>query len=315
MNRTALRWSTEDAWGPNRMRTEMSPGPLVRLHGIGFLVLILATPGCSEESSNKESLVMAPAGSVAPATPPAAAEVAALPGQAIAADAVPPAMPRKIIYTADVTLVVESIAKTGDKLAELIKSSGGYLSNTDIQSYTQQRQTATWKVRIPAERFDAFLAAVGKLGELQQNRVNSDDVSQEYYDLEARIANKQREESRLQKHLADSTGKLEDILAVERELSRVRGEIEQMQGRLRFLASQTAMSTVTISATEVRDFVPPASPAFTTQIGRTFAQSVAHLVEFGKWLVLAVVSLAPWIPLIVVALLILRVLISRAGRR
>ncbi|MHC5543166.1 DUF4349 domain-containing protein, partial [Singulisphaera rosea] len=243
-------------------------------------------------------------------------EVAAVAGKmANPGDVAKPAMPRKIIYTADVTLVVESVAKTGDKLAELVKSSNGYLSNTDIQSYTQQRQTATWKIRVPADRFDAFLAAVGKLGELQQNRVNSDDVSQEYYDLEARIANKQREESRLQKHLADSTGKLEDILAVERELSRVRGEIEQMQGRLRFLASQTAMSTVTISATEVRDFVPPASPAFTTQIGRAFARSVAQLVEFGEWLVLAIVSITPWIPLILVALLILRVLMSRAGRR
>ena len=107
-----------------------------------------------------------------------------------------------------------------------------------------------------------------------RNHVGSQDVTEEYVDLEARIRNKREEEKRLLKHLADSTGKLEDILAVEKELSRVRGEAEQMEGRLRFLADRAELSTVTIEASEWKDFKPPVAATFRTQVGRTFFLSV-----------------------------------------
>jgi hypothetical protein len=213
-----------------------------------------------------------------------------------AGDAAAPAMPRKIIYNAQVELVVENVAGTAEALGRLVKQNGGYISESDIQSYSHLRQRATWKVRIPVDHFDAFLSEITRLGELQKNHLDSQDVTQEYYDLEARIANKQEEEKRLLKHLADSTGKLEDILAVERELSRVRGEVEQMQGRLRYLANTTALSTVTITATEVKDYTPPVSPTFDTLIARTFRESVSRLVDFGKAVVLVVVAVIPWIP-------------------
>ena len=112
---------------------------------------------------------------------------------------------------------------------------------------------------MPVDRFDAFVGQVSRLGEVRTSHVGSQDVTEEFFDLEARIRNKQEEEKRLLKHLADSTGKLEDILKVESELSRVRGEVEQMQGRLRFLANRADLSTVTITATEWKDYTPPAA--------------------------------------------------------
>src|SRR3954454_17472699 len=171
---------------------------------------------------------------------------------------------------------------TAEAITRLVKVNGGYLSETNSVSYSQQQRQATWKVRVPVDRFDGFLAEVTRLGELQKRHVDSQDVTQEYYDLDARIANKQEEEKRLLKHLADSTGKLEDILAVERELSRVRGEIEQMQGRLRYLTSLSALSTVTITATDLKDYAPRVSPSFRTEIARTFLFSVERLADVGK---------------------------------
>ena len=85
-------------------------------------------------------------------------------------------------------------------------------------------------------------------------------MSEEYFDLDARQAAKKVEETRLLKHLADSTGKLDEILAVERELSRVRSEIERMQGRLRALSNLTTLATVTINVSEIKDYVPPRAP-------------------------------------------------------
>ena len=205
----------------------------------------------------------------------------------------PPTVPRKIIYNAQVTLVVESVPQVAEEVSRLVKESGGYVAETNVSSYSHVRREATWKVRVPVERFDTFLAAVGKLGELQQNHVDSQDVTQEYYDLEARIKNKQQEEKRLQKHLDESTGKLHEILEVEREINRVRGEVEQMQGRIRYLTNVSALSTVTITAMELKDYTPPVSPTFSTQIGRTFARSLANLTAFGKGLVLFCVVRSP----------------------
>ncbi|MCA1685116.1 MAG: DUF4349 domain-containing protein [Planctomycetia bacterium] len=229
-----------------------------------------------------------------------------------------PSVSRKIIYNAQVTLVVESLNGFDAKLAALIKESDGYVSQTDQSSQANAHRRASWTIRVPVERFDGFLAAVGRLGELQQSHIDSQDVTMEYHDLEARIANKQLEEKRLLKHLSDSTGKLEDILAVERELSRVRGEVEQMQGRTRYLGNLAAMSTVTLTVTEIRNYAPPVRPTFAGQIARTFHESLESLVVFGKAMVLFAVALAPWVPVLwVLGLMFLWLVrrLNRAGRR
>jgi hypothetical protein len=222
---------------------------------------------------------------------------------------------RKIIYNAQVTIQVESISKVGEKISELVKAAGGYISETDQSSRTESVRRAIWTARIPVDRFNDFLGSVHRLGELQQSHLGSQDVTEEYYDIEARIANKQQEEKRLLKHLADSTGKLDEILAVEREVSRVRGEIEQMQGRIRYLANHSALSTVTIQATEVRGYTPEESPTFATQIVRTFRNSLDELLGFGKALVLAIVAIAPWLPLILLFVLLARWAVRRLPPR
>lgn len=196
------------------------------------VAVVMGSSGCGEEGNVSKSEYAATKSASGIAAPPATAPVVA---PAEGAVEQPPAQPRRIIYNAQVTLVVESLTGVSQQITQLVQASGGYVSETDTNIQSHAPRTGTWKVRIPVAKFDAFMASVSKLGELQHTHIDSQDVSQEYYDLEARISNKQQEEKRLLKHLADSTGKLEDILAVERELSRVRGEIEQMQGRIRYL--------------------------------------------------------------------------------
>lgn len=274
-------------------------------------VMLLATTGCAEESSSTFSDVAVSAPKEASTStvfykttsspgPDAAATPAGSPAVPADGEATPPALPRKIVYNAQVDLVVESVTATAEKIAALVKEAGGYVSETDQSSLSHTQRRATWKVRVPVDRFDSFLAGIARLGELQRHHVDSQDVTQEYYDLDARIANKKEEEKRLLKHLADSTGKLEDILSVERELSRVRGEIEQMQGRLRYLANVTALSTVTISATETRDYVPPVAPTMGAQIERTFRLSLSRLKLFLTELLLFFVAIVPWLPVLAI---------------
>jgi hypothetical protein len=221
---------------------------------------------------------------------------------------------RKIIYDARIDLIVESLTAAEQAIVKLIRVNNGFVAESDHTSLTSTQRRATWRVRVPVDQFDAFVESVSRLGEVKQQHVGSQDVTAEFVDIEARIRNKQEEEKRLLKHLSDSTGKLDDILAVERELARVRGEIESVQGRLKFLADRTALSTVTIEATEWKDFKPEVAASFPTQLGRTFWSSVDNLMAFGRGLLLLAVALVPWVPLILIGLVIL-IWVIRAGGR
>jgi hypothetical protein len=222
-------------------------------------------------------------------------------GQGKPADDAPAkTLPRKIIYTAQMELVVEDFASAEQEIGQLIKAQDAYIAKSDIRGSPGSPRQGTWTIRVPADRFEALREALLKLGELQRTNIDSQDVSDEYYDLDARIKNKKVEEERLLRHLDKSTGKLEDILAVEREISRVRGEIERQQGRLKYLSQMTALTTVTVTLHERKGYVPPAAPTFATSVGRTFEGSVETLAGFGKGVALVIVALVPWLPVLAV---------------
>lgn len=208
---------------------------------------------------------------------------------------------RRIIYNATVALIVENLSAVELELTRLVRSHGAFVSQNDVSGAPGQPRSGNWTIRVPVSRFDAFIAAVKTLGENQSVHLDSQDVTEEYVDIEARLANKRVEERRLIRHLEASTARLTDILAVEREISRVRSEIEQMEGRRRYLQDQTSLTTITVTLTEVQGYVPEERATFTAQMGRTFGQSFTALREFAQAIILAVVAMAPW--LLVLALL------------
>jgi hypothetical protein len=206
-------------------------------------------------------------------------------------------VPRKIVYTAMINLIVDDFARADQALIELVKAHKGYVISSEVTGSTGSPRTGQWKVRVPIDQFDSFRTALAKLGEPERSSTDSQDVTEEYYDVEARIKTKKAEEASLLKLLENSTGKIEDILSVRRELSRVREEIERHQGRLQVLAKLTAMSTLTINVRERSSYRPPEAADFGTTIGRTFSDSWSALLGFGKGVVIFLTALVPWLPL------------------
>jgi len=211
-----------------------------------------------------------------------------------------PAGQQRIIYTAEVSLVVEDISATQAQVAELVRRFQGYVADSRLNEAEGQQRTGWWVVRVPVDSFDEAIEAVVQLGIPENRQSKAQDVTEEYVDLESRIAGKQQLEKRILKLIDERTGGIEDVIAVEKQLSRVREEIEQAQGRLKYLQNRTALATLTISAREERDYVPPQAPSFSSQVRQTWSGSLDALQQFGKASLIVTVAVAPWLPVFAV---------------
>lgn len=143
---------------------------------------------------------------------------------------------RQVVYSTALRLVVVSAHDAQASIVEIARRVGGHMQESDARSVT---------VRVPAAEFDAVLARIGSLGEVADSSVRASDVTEEMLDLDIRLDNARKARERLLAHLAKSE-KIEDTLKIEAELTRVTEEIERMEGRLRYLRSQVAMSTIRV---------------------------------------------------------------------
>ncbi len=277
------------------------------LIGLALLTGCQGQPGSSMPMSAGKSVSLD-----APASMPSGMMGGSSKAEAEASAPKAPAMPRKIIFTGEVTLVCEDLDKASEALESRAKEFGGYVSNANRTGVRGETREGSWTVRLPAEKFDAFLKALPALGELQSSARKADDVSEEFYDVAARLKNKKIEETRLVELLQKATGKLTEVLTVEKELSRVRDEIERIEGRLRFLTNQTDLSTITITLKEVKNFVPEGPPTLATQVSRSFSASMENLKAFFVGILLIVVALAPWVlPLTLACWIVFRIVKKR----
>jgi uncharacterized coiled-coil protein SlyX len=207
--------------------------------------------------------------------------------------------PRRIIYDAEVRLVVKKVADVETEINKYLKQVDGYIAEASVDRTQGEELTGHWKVRVPVTKFDSFLDEVAKLGVAEDRRQTAQDVTEEYVDLEAQIANKKRLEERIVALLKDATGKIKDVLEVENQLSRVRGEIEQLEGRLRYLTNRTDFTTVSITAREEENYAPPAAPTFVNRIAQAWTGSIAALQTFGEQLTVGAVYVFPWFAVVV----------------
>jgi len=212
--------------------------------------------------------------------------------------------PRKIVYHANVELVVDDLEKAEQELNQILIEQGGYVAKSEVRGSPGSPRSGTWTVRVPVEHFPVFMEAAGKLGELRRSSTDSDDITDKYFDLKAHLKNNQVEEEGLRKLLLEKSagGKLDDILAIRKELRGIRGDIEQQQGQIQRWEKETALATVTFNLHDRKDYVPPTSPDLRASIGRTFEGSLNALQTFGRWLVLVIVGLVPWLPVFAIVL-------------
>lgn len=222
---------------------------------------------------------------------------------------------RKIIYNAQIELAVEDFAAANERVLALVKQFGAYVADSTVHGSSGEVRRGSWKLRVPVERFDEVVSAAKGIGELVSASTTSQDISEEYYDVDARIRNKTKEEERLLKLLEERPGKLEDVIAIERELSRVREELERMQGRMRVLANLTTLTTVDLVIREIRGYQPAEAPTLTTRLRRALGGSAEAIVASGENVLVLLAALVPWLPVVGLAGWLVFVVFRRLMRR
>ncbi len=155
-----------------------------------------------------------------------------------------------IIRTGQVAIQVDSLDRAIRLVGEAAAAAGGFLANTSIQTGQNAPRTATLEVKIPSDRYQGTLDRLNAIGKVTSATTTARDVGEEFVDVSARVSNARKLEDRLLTLLATRTGKLDDVLSVERELARVREEIERYEGRIRYLKAQVSMSTIAITVFE-----------------------------------------------------------------
>lgn len=198
--------------------------------------------------------------------------------------------PAMIIRTGHASIEVGNVDQAALKVRALAASLGGHVANSQFEGGEHNVRSATLELKIPAARYDEAVSQLATIGEVESVNSTSEDVGEEYVDVTARVANARRLEQRLVQLLATRTGRLEDVLAVERELARVREEIERAEGRLRYLRTRAAMSTLTVL---VHEDEPILGRAGDNPIVAAFKAAWRNFVRFVAGLIAAMGVMIP----------------------
>lgn len=267
-----------------------------RFHELVIVILIVllavAAAGCGASKSQELSGSARNQAGSADTSPSAGTAVEAV------------SLDRKIIRNANLDLRVADVPQTMERIAALCAENGGYTVNSHI-SRDEQRFSARLSIKVPEEKLDGITASISQLGEVTDKVISARDVTEEYYDAEARLKVLQAKEERLL-GLMEKANNISDIISIENELGKTRGELEVLAGRLQLLNNSIDYSLIEI---ELVQALPGAVQAPQGTLGKALRGLVASLnslISFAGNTVIAIFVILPW-----ALVLFLLVLLSR----
>ena len=187
---------------------------------------------------------------------------------------------RKLIRNAQLELQVANYDAAVQRLTTLAAEARGFVATQSSSKLPNGKLQGTIVLKVLPENLESFLQKARTLGELKNQTLGTEDVTKAYFDTDARLRNAKRMEERLLEMLQKKTGKVSDLLEVEKELARVREQIERMQGELKYYDALVQYATVTVSLAE-KDLNEPAAfllketanlSLFSTDVEKTFGE-------------------------------------------
>ncbi len=205
---------------------------------------------------------------------------------------------RKIVRNGYMVLEVNDITEAMNGVTNIAKDMDGYVVSSN-KSGDQDITYGQISIRIPSDRFDEAFDRLRQLAVRVPNEsTNSQDVTEEYTDLQAQLRNREAEEAQYLE-LLKKAEKVEDILAIQRELSNVRGEIEQLKGRIQYIDRTSDMALIDVNLQKVKPIGGTAWSAL-----ETLRSAARGLVSFGKGLADVLIWLVIFSPVWIIILVV-----------
>jgi anti-sigma factor RsiW len=163
---------------------------------------------------------------------------------------VPPVAGPMVVRTAGITVTVQDLDKARATLDDILRRHNGYIAELNLNTSSGASRNFTSTLRVPASELAATIVELRNFGRVESESQSGEEVTDQYVDLQARLSNAHNTEQRLTDLLRQRTGKLSDVLAVETELDRVRGEIERMEAERKNLANKVDFATINATVSE-----------------------------------------------------------------
>ncbi len=223
---------------------------------------------------------------------------------------------RKVIRTASLGLLVEDVSKSTKDLTDLSARLGGWVENQNVYEYVAGSLQGNITLRVPEGRFNEALVQIKMLAvRVQNEQINSSDVSAQVVDLEARLKNERAKEAQYVLILKNAV-KISDVLEVTNALSGVRGQIEQLEGQINYLARQTSMSTISVSLTPVgnaKDVGNDWKPGLVVK--ESFKNLIVSLTALASGIIIFVIQVLPVLLFQLAFIALVMVILFKIGKR
>ena len=162
---------------------------------------------------------------------------------------------RKLIYTAEVSIETEQYETDYSAIVQSVRAAGGYVSNEEARGAVPQRygdvgRNSYLEARIPTDQFEEFMQALNEVGRITSKSMSVDDVTDEYYDVEARIEMLEKRFAKMEEYMERAT-EMSDIIQLENEMSQILYELDVLKGSKRHIDNRIEYSTVRIELREV----------------------------------------------------------------
>jgi len=278
---------------------------------VGFVGIVVVTAACSStDSSSSPPFDVEPESASVTYVSADAKEIAAVEGSAGSLSVVAQA-PAQNVFDAkiirdgrlDIRIDEGTFGPKAEELRTIASDLGGYVSSgeTSIEQYDENRYAVGWyTMRIPTDRFDEAVGRVERMGERVSASLSTQDVTEEYVDLEGRL-DYWRSQEQFYLRLLDEATSVEDLILVQTRMQDVLLNIEQIEGRLRYLDSRTNFATLTVGMTEIPDVLVEPEPETTGTIAKAFDQAGEVLLATVAFLIVAT---AVVVPLVIVGLIV-----------
>jgi len=207
-----------------------------------------------------------------------------------------PTVERKIIRNASLNLELKDLSNISDKVKDILKKHQGFIANSRKWTGYNNRKFYNFTLRVPAEEFGVTLAELSQLGKVLEEELSGRDITKEYIDIQARLNNFKAQEKRYLE-LLDKAKDVKDILEVERELNRVRTNIEQLEGTIKYYDNQVSLATIRVNISE-----PEAIINNSSNLGflKSFREALRNFVKSINLIIVLIGALIPWLILVAI---------------